>query len=133
MKRYKLLKDCKDGEWVYYDVGRLCQVQDIVSPFNDNKVDKDLVDGYFRTSTNENTKVYPLTIHAKVIAESIHSYYEKMHEKNLISGSKWVNWLSEKFDELMDLDDNASREEYQKIYKSIESQIKELEYHKSFL
>jgi hypothetical protein len=56
-----------------------------------------------------------------------------MHEKNLISGSKWVNWLSEKFDELMDLDDNASREEYQKIYKSIESQIKELEYHKSFL
>ena len=59
--------------------------------------------------------------------------YEKMHEKNLISGSRWVNWLSEKFDELMDLDDNASNEEYQKIYKSIESQIKELEYHKSFL
>lgn len=133
MKRYKLLKDCQDGEWVYYDVGRLCQVQDIVNPFNNNKVDKDLVDGYFRTSTSENTKVYPLTIHAKVVAESIHSYYEKMHEKNLIHGSKWVNWLSEKFDELMDLDDNASKEEYQKIYKSIEAQIKELEYHKSFL
>lgn len=132
MIRYKLLKDCQDGEWVYYEVGRLCQVKDDINSIN-GEVYKDLVDGYIRTGTNENTKVYPLTIHAKVIAESVHHYYEEMHEKNLINGSKWVNWLSNKFDELMALDDNAERRDYRKIYDSIEAQIKKLEYHKSFL
>ena len=132
MDRYKLLKDCQDGEWVYYDVGKLCQVQDSINSI-DGRVYKDLVDGYFRTSTGKNTKVYPLTIHSKVIAETIYNYYEKMHQKNLINGSKWVNWLSNKFDELMALDDDAKKEDYTKIYNSIDAQIKELEYHKSFL
>ena len=54
-------------------------------------------------------------------------------KKNLINGSKWINWLSDKYDELMTLDDNAERKDYMKIYDSIEAQIKELEYHKSFL
>jgi len=132
MVRYKLLKDCQDGEWVYYEVGRLCQVQDHINSIN-GRVYKDLVDGYTRTSTNGNTKVYPLTIHNKVVAEAVHYYYELMHEKKLINGSKWVNWLSDKYDELMALDNNAEREDYRKIYDSIEAQIKELEYHKSFL
>lgn len=132
MVRYKLLKDCKDGEWVYYEVGRLCQVKDNINSIND-RVYKDLVDGYSRTYIGENTKVYPLTIHNKVVAEAIHHYYELMHEKGLINGSKWVNWLSDKYDELMALDDNAKSEDYTKIYDSIKAQIKELEYHKSFL
>jgi hypothetical protein len=132
MERYKLLKDCLDGEWVYYEVGRLCQVQDYINSI-DGRVYKDLVDGYIRTSINGNTKVYPLTINNKIIAEAIHHYYELMHEKRLINGSKWINWLSDKYDELMALDDYAKREDYRKIYDSIEAQIKELEYHKSFL
>ena len=132
MIRYKLLKDCQDGEWVYYEVGRLCQVQDELNSYDDH-IYKNLVDGYIRTCTNQNTKVYPLTIHNKVIAESIHHYYLEMHKKNLINGSKWVNWLSDKYDELMALDDNAESEDYKKIYDSIKAQIKELEYHKSFL
>ena len=132
MAKYKLLKDCQDGEWVYYEVGRLCQVQENINSI-DGRSYKDLVDGYIRTYANQNTKVYPLTIHTKVIAESVHHYYEEMHKKNLINGSRWVNWLSDKFDELMALDDNAKKEDYRKIYDSIEAQIKELEYHKSFL
>ena len=132
MIRYKLLKDCEDGEWVYYEVGRLCQVKDELNSYDD-RIYKNLVDGYIVTCANQNTKVYPLTIHNKVIAESIHHYYLEMHEKRLINGSKWVNWLSDKYDELMALDDNAEREDYKKIYDSIEAQIKELEYHKSFL
>ena len=132
MIRYKLLKDCQDGDWVYYEVGKLCQVKNEINSIN-NEVYKDLVNGYVRTCTNQNTKVYPLTIHNKVIAEAIYYYYKLMHEKRLINGSKWVNWLSDKYDELMALDDNAKREDYKKIYDSIEVQIKELEYHKSFL
>lgn len=132
MKRYKLLKDCQDGEWVYYEVGRLCQVQDDINSINGVPY-KDLVDGYFRTMLSKNTKVYPLTIHAKVIAEAIHYYYDEMIKKKLINGSRWVNWLNDRFDELMALDDDAPREEYKEIYKSIEDKIKELEYHKSFL
>lgn len=132
MVRYKLLKDCQDGDWVYYEVGRLCQVQDNINHI-DGLIYKNLTDGYIITYTGLNTKVYPITIHAKVIAEAIHRYYIKMHEKKLINGSKWVNWLSDKFDELMSLDDKATREEYRKIYDSIDEKIKELEYHKSFL
>lgn len=26
MKRYKYLSECKDGDWVYYDCGKLVQV-----------------------------------------------------------------------------------------------------------
>lgn len=132
MDRFKLLKDCQDGEWVYYEIGRLCQVQDHLNCI-DGQIYKDLIDGYIRTCPNKNTKVYPLTIHAKVIAESIYHYYKEMHEKKLINGSKWVNWLSEKFDEAMALDDNAPHCKYQEIYNSIQEQIKELEFHKSFL
>ena len=56
-----------------------------------------------------------------------------MHRKNLINDSRWVNWLSDKFDTLMSLDDDTDSKEYQKIYNDISEQIKELEYHKSFL
>ena len=132
MKRYKLLKECEVGEWVFYEVGKLCQVKSFFNTIS-GKEDKILTDGYVETYTSDNSKVYPLSIHAKVIADAIYKYYNQMHEKNLINGSRWVNWLSEKFDQLMELDDKAPREEYRKIYDSIVAQIKELEYHKSFL
>ena len=54
-----------------------------------------------------------------------------MHRKHLINGSKWVNWLSDKMDELMELPEDS--DEFNGIYNSIEDKIKELEYHKSFL
>ena len=91
-------------------------------------------DGYIRCyPSNEDTIVYPLTLQAKTIAESVYHFYEDMHRKNLINGSRWVNWLSDKFDTLMSLDDDTDSKEYQKIYNDISEQIKELEYHKSFL
>lgn len=132
MKRYKLLKDCKAGEWVFYEVGRLCQVKSICDTTSEEEFNI-LTDGFIETWPSNSTKVYPLSIHAKVIADAIYRYYNKMHEKRLINGSKWVNWLSEKFDQLMELDDNVPKEEYRKIYDSIVAKIKELEYHKSFL
>ena len=132
MDRYKLLRDCQDGEWVYYEVGRLCQVQDHVNSI-DGRVYKDLVTGYIRIGASKNTIVYPLTIHNKVVAEAVYRFYTLMHEKRLINGSKWVNWLSDKYDELMALSCNAEREDYIKIYDSIEAQIRELEYYKSLL
>ena len=131
MKRFKYLKDCKEGDWVYHNAGELFQV---VKSELSNTREFDLTDGIIRVMCgNDTTKVYPLTIHSKIIAEGIHNYYKEMHKKNLINGSKWVNWLSEKFDELMALDDNAPREDYREIWDSIEAKIEELEYHKSFL
>ena len=130
MKRYKYLSECKDGDWVYYECGKLFQVCT-------SDLDPDefyLTDGcciYY--PSNENTIVYPLTLHAKTIADSVYYFYEDMHRKNLINGSRWVNWLSDKFDTLMSLDDDTDSKEYQKIYNDISEQIKELEYHKSFL
>ena len=130
MKRYKYLSECKDGDWVYYECGKLVQVCTI-----DWGPDKFyLTDGCIISyPSNENTIVYPLTLHAKTIADSVYYFYEDMHRKNLINGSRWVNWLSDKFDTLMSLDDDTDSKEYQKIYNDISEQIKELEYHKSFL
>ena len=132
---YKLLKDCHQGDWVYYDAGKLYMV--------DKKEGSDyftLIDGFGRLVTSDDTRVYPLTPHNKVIAEGIYSYYKEMCAKGLINGSRWTNWLNDKMSELMELDENASREECKEIWDSIEEQIKdleyhakEMEYHKSFL
>jgi len=69
--------------------------------------------------SNENTIVYPITLHVKTIADSVYYFYEEMHRKNLINDSRWVNWLVDKFNKLMSIDD-ANSNEYQKIYKKIE-------------
>ena len=125
--RKKMISE--DGDWVYYECGKLFQVCT-------SDLDPDefyLTDGccaYY--PSNENTIVYPLTSHAQTIAESVYYFYDDMHRKNLINGSRWVNWLSDKFDTLMSIDDDND-DEYQKIYNEIREQIKELEYHKSFL
>lgn len=132
MIRYKYLKDCKPDDWVYYESGELCQVKEDVNSIDGEKYVY-LTTGYINSYVSKDTKVYPITIHTKVIAETIHYYYNKMHEKNLINGSRWVNWLSDKFDEAMLLDDDAERSDYDKIWNEIEAKIKELEYHKSFL
>ena len=130
MKRYKYLSECKDGDWVYYECGKLVQV--CTSDLDHDKFY--LTNGCIRCyPSNENTIVYPLTLHAKTIADSIYYFYEEMYRKNLINGSRWVDWLSDKFDKLMMFDDDTDNKEYQKIYNEIREQIKELEYHKSFL
>ena len=126
--KYKLLKDCNQGDWVYYDAGELCMVDKEGEEENFS-----LTTGYIRTYTSENTKVYPLTLHNKIIADGIYDYYKDMHKNNLINGSKWVNWLNEKMGELMELDENAPREDFKEIWDSIAAQIRELKYHKSFL
>lgn len=129
MKKYKLLSECKDGDWVYYDTGSLCQVQKDL--YDSSKFA--LVDGYTRSYLSQDTKVYPITLYTKVIAEGVRYYYDKMHKKGLINGSRWTNWLSERFDELMDIDENADTSEFRKVWDKIDKQIRELEYHKSFL
>lgn len=125
---FKILKDCKQRDWVYYDAGSLVLV-DKEEGINDFV----LRDGYFVTYAPLNAIVYPLTLHNKIIADGIHAYYERMHKSGLINGSKWVNWLNNKMRELIELGEHAKREEYQVIWDSISDKISELEYHKSFL
>lgn len=130
MRKFKYLSECNEGDWVYYEAGKLAQVCKSEGGFDDFC----LRTGYIETSVNnDHYKVYPLTLHSKVIAEGIHSYCDKMHEKGLIIGSKWVNWLEEKFHELMELPENADRKDYAKVWDEIKQNIQELEYHKSFL
>lgn len=127
MKRWKLLSECEEGDWIFFEAGRLCQV--VRDEYSE---DFSLSDGFFRTVTrNDSCKVYPLNLYNKRIADSIHYFYDEMHRKHLINGSKWVNWLSDKMDELMELSEDSN--EFNDIYNSIENKIKELEYHKSFL
>jgi hypothetical protein len=125
---YKILKDCKQGDWVYYDAGDLFLVdkEDGISGFV-------LRNGSIVVYASEDAIVYPLTLHNKIIADGIHAYYKRMHRSKLINGSKWVNWLNDKMGELIELGENAKREEYQVIWNSISDKISELEYHKSFL
>ncbi len=130
MRKFKYLSECNEGDWVYHEAGELAQVCKSEGGFNKFC----LRTGYIESSVNNDTyKVYPITLHTKVIAEGIHSYYVKMHEKRLINGSKWVNWLEEKFHKLMELPEDADREDYMKVWREIEEKIQELEYHKSFL
>ena len=127
-KRWLSLNESNEGDWVYHDTGELTQV------CKDKYIDGFCLNsGYVITYASDNTKVYPITLHTKVIAEGINRYCDRMHKSGLIHGSKWVNWLNDKMDELMAIPDEADRSDYQKIWDSIENQIKELEYHKSFL
>lgn len=129
MKRWKLLSECEEGDWVFCNVGKLYQVVR-----NTYSKDFDLSDGIFIIGTkNDSCKVYPLNLYNKRIADSIYYFYDEMHKKHLINGSKWVNWLSEKMDELMDLPEDSDSSKFHDIYNSIRSKIEELEYHKSFL
>lgn len=125
MKRYIYLKNCNVGDWIYFGPGELYQV--IKGDFNRFN-DFALSNGYIRCWTNNSTtKVYPLTLRTKVIAENIHYYYKEMHRKDLIHGSEWVDWLENKFHELMLLEDDAPKEAFGEIYTSIEEQIEKLE------
>ena len=123
----KRLGDCNVGDWVYYDAGKLYQVRE------EDPGHVSLSDGYICRWMNDDSIVYPLTLRTKCIAEVIKSYYNEMHKKNLINGSRWVNWLTDKFDFLVSLDESAGTIEYEKIYKEIEDKISELEYHKNCL
>lgn len=127
MKRWKYLNECKEGDWVYYDTGKLTQVVKYHNSFTDED-EFELTSGYFRYGVNDKTcKVYPLTIHTKIIAEGIKSLCDKMHDKHLINGSRWTNWLASEMDKLMELPDKAPSSEYQKIWREIDEQIAELE------
>lgn len=120
--KYKLLKDCKQNDWVYHEAGELYMVdkEKGSSGFS-------LTNGTFRCYTSYNTKLYPLTLHNKFIADGIKWYADKMFEKNLINGSKWIYWLNEKMGELIELDENAPCEEFKAIWDTIENKIEELE------
>lgn len=128
VKRWKLLKECNEGDWVYYDAGDLAQV--VKDEYNGQLA---LNTGAIKTFLSQDSIVYPLTLHTKMMAEGIKFYENLMYEKKLINGSRWVNWLNEKMGEVMELPEDADESEYNKIWNTIKEQIKELEYHKSFL
>lgn len=119
---FKLLKDCKQGEWVFFEAGDLYMVDR-----EKGSSGLSLTNGHFRVYTSDEAKVYPLTLHNKIIADGIHYFYKRMHKGKLINGSEWVNWLDEKMEELIDLGEDAKEEEYQAIWNAIENQVKELE------
>lgn len=121
MIRYKYLKDCQVGDWVYYLDGELA----VVGREDDSEFF--LSTGYIRAYVDQMTKVYPLNIHNKIIAESIRYYSDLMHKKGLIHGSKWVYWLSDRMDEVMSLPDDAEKHRYREIWDRINNKISELE------
>lgn len=113
MENYKKLKDCEHKEWVYSSCGELYQYV---------KEDKfnHLTSGYINRGCSEETIVYPLTIHNKIIAEGINHYYKKMHDNHMISGSKLINWLDEEMHKLMTIPLDAEESEYRKVWDEIE-------------
>lgn len=117
---YKFLKDCAENEWVYCDYGILCCVK------CDEIFGKILTDGYVSSSYPEDYKVFPITVETKVIAETIKSYADDMFKNNLINGSRWTNWLYEKFVECMELLENKEYDKIQKIYDEIHKQIDDI-------
>ena len=116
-----MLRDCKEGDWVYYGVGILAQVRK--SDWSEKFV---LDTGAYEIGGCMNEMVYPLSISSKIIADNIQYYYKRMCGYKLIKGSTLTNFLRKKFDELMSLDDDAPPKDFYKIYDSIEKVINEL-------
>ena len=117
---YKFLKDCAENEWVYCDYGILCCVK------CDEIFGNILTDGYVSSSYPEDYKVFPITVETKLIAETIKSYADDMFKNNLINGSRWTNWLYEKFVQCMELLENKEYDKIEKIYDEIHKQIDDI-------
>ena len=117
---YKFLKDCTENEWVYCDYGTLCCVK------CDEIFGKILTDGYVSSSYPGDYKVFPITVETKLIAENIKFFADDMFNNNLINGSRWTNWLYEKFVECMGHLENKEYDKIQKIYDEIRKQIDDI-------
>lgn len=122
--RTKKLVNCVNDEWVYFGYGELGLVKKV------NCCDHELIeihDGCMIHGLSDDTIVVPMSLHSKVIAEQVHYYADDMFKKKLINGSRWTNWLNEKFIELVEIDENiAGSEPYIKIYTEIKNKIEEL-------
>ena len=114
---YKFLKDCDENERVYCEYGTLCRVK------SDEVFGNILIDGSVAMCYPEHYKVFPVSVETKVIAETIKSFADDMFKNNLINGSRWTNWLYEKFVECMGHLENKEYDKIQKIYDEIRKQI----------
>ena len=84
---------------------------------------KILTDGCVSMGYSGNYKVFPVSEETKVIAETIKSYADDMFKNNLINGSRWTNWLYDKFVECMGLLENKEYDKIQNTYDEIRKQI----------
>lgn len=121
------LNELKLNDWFFDDSGKLCQVTNV-----DEEGYYNFTDGYFETASyGKNCDVYPLTVHNKVIAEEIRSYYDKFHQANILT-PKTSEHLKECYRELMNIGPEGKREDYQSIYNRIDEYMTDLKYHMSY-
>lgn len=121
------LKDFKKGSWIATAEGKIAQIQKELDEFNFVTFST----GYVECSYPGDTEVYPLTLHTKVISESIDRYMKEFNKKGILY-PKTGRKLEEFGYRLMELPETAPGEDFQKIYSEIKDYMAELEEHMSY-
>ena len=121
------LKEFKKGQWIATADGKIAQIVKDVDEY-------DFVvfsNGYFESNYPGDTEVYPLTLHTKVIAETINEYMKDFNKKGILY-PKTGRKLEEFGYRLMELPETTPIEEFKKIYEEIKGYMFELEQHMSY-
>lgn len=119
------IKEFKQGDWITTADGKIAQIvsKDYSSVTYSN--------GYVDTTTNGETQVFPLTLHTKVIAESIGKYMSEFNKKGILY-PKTGRKLEEFGYRLMKLPEDSPKENFQSIYEEIKLYMSNLEEHMSY-
>lgn len=118
------LSEFKKGEWIVTADGKIAQITQGVDEYGCVSYSN----GYSVTTSNGDTEVYPLTLHTKVLAESISDYYDKFNEKGILF-PKTGRQLEEFGYRLLELPEEAEAKMFRKIYAEIDGYMETLESH----
>ena len=119
------IKECNQGDWITTADGKIAQIvckdESTVTYSN----------GYVDTTTNGETKVFPLTLNTKVITETINRYMSEFNKKGILY-PKTGRKLEEFGYRLMELPEDSPKEKFQSIYEEIKIYMGNLEVHMSY-
>jgi len=119
------LKDCRHGDWVYDDEGRLCFVE--VRPGDGEHGPCYSLHSYgIETWCPGNTAVFPLSLATMAIARDMEAHRDKYHRAGIMNPA-FSRELREEFINLMLVDDEADdcREQYRAIWGRMNARLEE--------
>ena len=119
-KKVCQMKDCRHGDWVYDDEGRLCFVE--ITEQGDGPQDRhySLHSFGIETVVFADKEVYPLSLTTMAIAHDMEAIRNKYHEAGVMCPEA-SRELREDMHGLMLVDDDADdcREQYRRIWKRV--------------
>lgn len=123
-KKVCQLKDCRHGDWVFDDEGRLCFVE-IKARCNDKPM-YSLHSMCIETGSYEEKEVYPISLTTLAIAKRMEEHRDMYYKGNILC-PEFSQELREEFHNLMLVDDTAddSREQYNAIWERMDARLEE--------